>query len=232
MAIAARSPPPHHRPTSSFHLAASWSPGRPPAFGLGSALGLIRTESRERARGRTLEQEAASALWLLPPPPRTSRQEERRGDGRGRRKGEEMGEGRGVARVWIGTQEARCGGLGFDRLDLFCVFSEKRGALDGVARWLRWFDRLIRGRHILVNWLAGDRVASKMSFLNHLSNMWCKNDPILCICVYLGMEKKVALGSFNFLCLKNSFFIFLMLKMGFFEKHLPKICSKNRPPQF
>jgi hypothetical protein len=38
---------------------------------------LIRTESRERARGRTLEQEAASALWLLPPPPRASRQDGR-----------------------------------------------------------------------------------------------------------------------------------------------------------
>jgi hypothetical protein len=58
------------------------------------------------------------------------------------------------------------------------------------------------------------------------------NDPILCTCVHLGMANKVALGSINFLCTKNSFFIFLILKMGYFVKHLPKISFKNGPPNF
>jgi hypothetical protein len=34
--------------------------------------------------------------------------------------------------------------------------------------------------------------------------------------VHIGMANKFALGSFNFICTKKSFFIFLMLKMGFF----------------
>jgi hypothetical protein len=46
------------------------------------------------------------------------------------------------------------------------------------------------------------------------------------------MANKVALGSFNFLGTKNSFFIFLMLKMGYFVKHLPKISLKNGPIKF
>jgi hypothetical protein len=45
------------------------------------------------------------------------------------------------------------------------------------------------------------------------------------------MTNKVALGSINFLCIKNSFFIFLMLKMGYFVKHLSKKSFKNGPPQ-
>jgi hypothetical protein len=65
----------------------------------------------------------------------------------------------------------------------------------------------------------------------HNHGIVCSNYPILCICVHLGMANKVALGSINFLCIKNSFFIFLMLKMGFFVKHLPKISFKNGPPQ-
>jgi hypothetical protein len=60
----------------------------------------------------------------------------------------------------------------------------------------------------------------------------CSNNPILCTCVHLGMSNKVALGSINFLCTKNSFFIFLMLKMGSFVKRLPKICFKNVPTHF
>jgi hypothetical protein len=46
------------------------------------------------------------------------------------------------------------------------------------------------------------------------------------------MENNVNLGSFNFCCTKNSFFIFLTQKMGFFVKHLPKICFKNVPTHF
>jgi hypothetical protein len=57
------------------------------------------------------------------------------------------------------------------------------------------------------------------------------NDPVLCTCVHLGMVNKVALGSFNFLRTKNSFFIFLMLKMGFlwstYQKNVPKIDHHN-----
>jgi hypothetical protein len=50
--------------------------------------------------------------------------------------------------------------------------------------------------------------------------------------VHIGMANKFALGSLNFICTEKSFFIFLLLKMGFFVKHLPKICSKNGPTQF
>jgi hypothetical protein len=61
----------------------------------------------------------------------------------------------------------------------------------------------------------------------HNHGIVCSNDPILCICVHLGMENKVDLGSFNFLCTKNSFFIFLMLKIGFlwntYRKYVPKM---------
>jgi hypothetical protein len=59
----------------------------------------------------------------------------------------------------------------------------------------------------------------------------CSNEPILCTCVHLGMAKKIALESINYICTKNSFFIFLMLKLSYFVKHLPKISLKNGPPQ-
>jgi hypothetical protein len=60
----------------------------------------------------------------------------------------------------------------------------------------------------------------------------CSNDPILCTCVHLGMTNNVDLGSFNFRCTKNSFFIFLAQKMDFFVKRLPRICCKNRTTKF
>jgi hypothetical protein len=66
----------------------------------------------------------------------------------------------------------------------------------------------------------------------HNYGIVCRNDPILCTCVYLGMTNNVSLGSFNFRCTKNSFFIFLAPKMVYFVKHLPKICFKNGPTQF
>jgi hypothetical protein len=66
--------------------------------------------------------------------------------------------------------------------------------------------------------------------LNYRCFIVCSNDLILCTCVHLGMANKVALGSINFLCTKNSFFIFLMLKMCYFVKRLPKISFKNGPP--
>jgi hypothetical protein len=66
----------------------------------------------------------------------------------------------------------------------------------------------------------------------HNHSIVCSNDPILCTCVHIEMVNNVDLGSFNFLCTKNSFFIFLMLKKGYFVKHLPKICSKNGTQQF
>jgi hypothetical protein len=66
----------------------------------------------------------------------------------------------------------------------------------------------------------------------HYQGIVCSNDPILCTYVHLGMANKVDLGSSNFCCTKNSFFIFLMLKIGYFVKHLPKICFKNGPPNF
>jgi hypothetical protein len=65
---------------------------------------------------------------------------------------------------------------------------------------------------------------------NH--NIVCSNDPILCICVHLGMTNNVYLESYNFRCTKNSFFIFLVQKMGFFVKRLPNICFKNRTTKF
>jgi hypothetical protein len=60
----------------------------------------------------------------------------------------------------------------------------------------------------------------------------CSNDPILCTCVHLGMTNNIDLGSFNFLCIKSSFFIFLVQKMGFFVKRLPKKYCKNRTTKF
>jgi hypothetical protein len=67
---------------------------------------------------------------------------------------------------------------------------------------------------------------------DHNHGIVCSNDPILCTCVHLGMANKVSLGSISFLCTKNSFFIFLMLKMGYFVKHLPKISFKNGQIKF
>jgi hypothetical protein len=59
----------------------------------------------------------------------------------------------------------------------------------------------------------------------------CSTDPILCTCVYLGMRNNVDLRSFNFRCTKNSFFIFLVQKMGFlwsvYQKYVTEIEQLN-----
>jgi hypothetical protein len=73
---------------------------------------------------------------------------------------------------------------------------------------------------------------AKWDSYGHNQGIVCSNDPILCIYVYLGMTNNISLGSFNFRCTKNSFFIFLVQKMGFSVKRLPKICCKNRTTKF
>jgi hypothetical protein len=49
---------------------------------------------------------------------------------------------------------------------------------------------------------------------------------------FLNVHNNVALGSINFLCTQNTFFIFLAPNMVYFVKQLPKICFKNGPTQF
>jgi hypothetical protein len=73
---------------------------------------------------------------------------------------------------------------------------------------------------------------AKWDSYGHNYSIVCSNNPIMCTCVHLGMTNNVDLGSFNFRCTKNSFFIFLVQKMGFFVKRLPKICCKNRKTKF
>jgi hypothetical protein len=84
--------------------------------------------------------------------------------------------------------------------------------------WEEYLCLLIGSRRLALDWSIKHGIV-------------CSNDLILCKCVHLGMANKVVLGSINFLCTKNSFFIFLMLKMCYFVKHLPKISFKNGPPQ-
>jgi hypothetical protein len=50
--------------------------------------------------------------------------------------------------------------------------------------------------------------------------------------MHLWMANNIDFGSFNFHCIKKLFFIFLVQKMSFFVKRLPKICYKNRPTKF
>jgi hypothetical protein len=50
--------------------------------------------------------------------------------------------------------------------------------------------------------------------------------------VLLKWQKNIDLGSFDFLCTKNSFFILLAPKMSFFVKHLPSMSCKNVPLKF
>jgi hypothetical protein len=64
--------------------------------------------------------------------------------------------------------------------------------------------------------------------LNH--GIVCSNDSILCTCVHIGMENKVHIGSFHFLCIKKINFHFLSVKIGFFVKEVLKIYYKTRPP--
>jgi hypothetical protein len=73
---------------------------------------------------------------------------------------------------------------------------------------------------------------AKWASYGHNHGIVCSTDPILCTCVYLRMTNNVDLGSFNFHCTKNSFFIFLVQKLGFFVKHLPKVCYRNRTTKF
>jgi hypothetical protein len=52
---------------------------------------------------------------------------------------------------------------------------------------------------------VGSFMAFKPDELGHDPNhrIFCSNDPILCTCVLIGMENKVHIGSFYFLCIKN-----------------------------
>jgi hypothetical protein len=72
----------------------------------------------------------------------------------------------------------------------------------------------------------------KWASYGHNHGIVCSNDLILCTYVYLGMTNNIDLGSFNFCCTKKSFFIFLVQKLGFFVKCLPKICYKNWTTKF
>jgi hypothetical protein len=72
---------------------------------------------------------------------------------------------------------------------------------------------------------------AKWDSYGHNHSIVCSNDPILCIYVHLGMTNNVDLGSFNFCCTKNSFFIFLVQKMGFlwsvYQTYVAKIEQQN-----
>jgi hypothetical protein len=50
-------------------------------------------------------------------------------------------------------------------------------------------------------------MAFKPDELGHVPNhgIVCSNDPVLCTCMHIGMENKVHIGSFHFLCIKNQF---------------------------
>jgi hypothetical protein len=69
---------------------------------------------------------------------------------------------------------------------------------------------------------------AKWDSYDHNHGIVYSNYPILCTCVHLGMTNNIDLWSFNFCCTKNSFFIFLVQKIGFFVKRLQKIYCKNR----
>jgi hypothetical protein len=73
---------------------------------------------------------------------------------------------------------------------------------------------------------------AKWASYGHNNGVVCSTYPILCTCVYFWMTNNDDLGSFNFRCIKKSFFIFLVQKMGFFVKCLPKVCYKNRTTNF
>ena len=66
----------------------------------------------------------------------------------------------------------------------------------------------------------------------HIHGIVCSNDLILCTRVHLGIPNNVAEGSFHFLCMENSFFIFRVPKRRFFVKDLPNNCCKIRPNLF
>jgi hypothetical protein len=73
---------------------------------------------------------------------------------------------------------------------------------------------------------------AKWASYSHNHDIVCSNNPILCICVHLGMTNNVDLGSFNFRY-KKIIFHFLSIKNGFFfVKRLPKLCCKNRKTKF
>jgi hypothetical protein len=73
---------------------------------------------------------------------------------------------------------------------------------------------------------------AKWDSYGHNHSIVCSNDPILCTCVHLGMTNNVDLGSFNFCCTKNPFFILLAPKWVFFVKEVQKVHIKILPSQF
>jgi hypothetical protein len=117
------------------------------------------------------------------------------------------------------TKPARCVML----CDLVSRKNNKLGILET-------FWRSVHKKELPYTKVHGFQARWASSSDNH--GIVCSNNPILCTCVHLDMANKVALGSINFLCTKKSFFIFLMLKMGYFVKHLPKISLKNGPINF
>jgi hypothetical protein len=59
-------------------------------------------------------------------------------------------------------------------------------------------------------------------FYGHNNDINCSNDPIVCRSVRLEMTNNVAEGSFHFLSMKNSFFIYRVPQIDVFVKDLPK----------
>ena len=66
----------------------------------------------------------------------------------------------------------------------------------------------------------------------HIHGIVCLNMPILGTYVYRGTVNNVAEETFHFPFTKKPFFNFQVRKMGFFVKHLPKICCKIGAIQF
>jgi hypothetical protein len=79
---------------------------------------------------------------------------------------------------------------------------------------LQTFWKSVHKKELRYTKLHGFQV--RWASYGHNHDIVYSNDPILCTCVHLGMKNKVSLGIFNYLYTKNTFFIFLMLKMGFF----------------
>jgi hypothetical protein len=73
---------------------------------------------------------------------------------------------------------------------------------------------------------------AKWDSYGHNQGIVCSNNPIMCTCVHIGMTNNVDLGSFNFRCTKNSFFIFLMQKWVFLWSVYQKYVAKIEQPNF
>jgi hypothetical protein len=78
--------------------------------------------------------------------------------------------------------------------------------------------------------LHGFQVRWASYIYNH--GIVCSNDPILYTCVHLRKANNIDLEICNFCCIKHSIFIFLVQKMDFFVKRIPKMCYKNGPTKF